>query len=281
MGPVFVGGTGRSGTTIVARLLGAHPAYQVIRIEVRFIVGRNGLCDLLEGRTTFRRFERRLLGPWFYREMPNGDPRGLHVLFDRVQLEQAVRAFERDLRADPWGAARAFVHGLLDPLAASAGAEAWIEMTPPNVAAASCLLQLFPDMKLIHSIRDGRDVACSVTPLMWGPDDLDAALDWWADSLEQGFAAGDGLPADRIILVQFEDLAVHHREREYARLLAFVGLEDDPAMRSYFESVMRPERAHLGRWADEVPTDRRASFEAHHRALVEALRTRGRPVPPV
>jgi Sulfotransferase family len=281
MGPLFVGGTGRSGTTIVARLVGAHPAYHVIPIEVRFVTDQKGLCDLLAGRTTFERFERRLLGQWFYRELPNGETRGLHTLLDRALLERALRVLGRDLGADPWRAGRAFVHELLDPLAASAGAQSWIEMTPPNVEAAGCLLRLFPDTKLIHSVRDGRDVACSVTPLVWGPKDLDESLDWWADHLEQGFAACDGLPPDRVILVNLEDLAVHHREREYARLLGLLELEDDPAMRAYFETVMTPERAHVGRWVNEVPADRRTSFEAHHRALVDALRARGRPVAPV
>ncbi len=281
MGPLFVGGTGRSGTTIVARLLSAHPAYHVIPIEVRFVAEQKGLCDLLAGRTTFERFERRLLGPWFYRELPNGETRGLHSLLDRAQMERAVRVLERDLRADPWRAGQAFVHELLDPLAASAGAKSWIEMTPPNVEAAECLLRLFPDAKLIHSIRDGRDVACSVTPLVWGPNDPDEALDWWADHLERGFAACDGLPSDRVLVVQLEDLTVHHREREYARLLAFMGLADDPAMWAYFETVMTPERAHVGRWVGDVPADRRDSFAAHHRALVDSLRARGRPVAPV
>ena len=46
-GPLFVGGTGRSGTTVVARILGSHPDTYMIPIEVRLIVDDDALCDLV------------------------------------------------------------------------------------------------------------------------------------------------------------------------------------------------------------------------------------------
>jgi hypothetical protein len=277
--PVFVGGTGRSGTTIVARLLGAHPDFHMIPIEVRFIVEAGGLCDVVASGAGVREFRRRMLGRWFYREAADGTTRGLHKLMDRERIEDAVRVFERRLGSDPWLAGGEFVHRLLDPLAAAAGARGWIEMTPPNARVAPTLLRLFPDMRLIHSVRDGRDVACSIAPLIWGPNDVDEALDWWAEQLEQAFAACESLPPDRVLTVQMEDLVLHERAQEYARLLAFLGLDDDPAMRAFFASGVSAERAHIGRWAEQVPADRRPAFEAHHRRLVDDLRKRGRPVP--
>ena len=39
---VFVGGTGRSGTTIVAQLIGHSAAYELGPIEVRFHTDRHG-----------------------------------------------------------------------------------------------------------------------------------------------------------------------------------------------------------------------------------------------
>ncbi|NQW31749.1 MAG: sulfotransferase, partial [Actinomycetales bacterium] len=48
LNPVFVGGTGRSGSTIVGDLLDHHPAITVtIPMEVRFITGNNGIADAL------------------------------------------------------------------------------------------------------------------------------------------------------------------------------------------------------------------------------------------
>jgi hypothetical protein len=278
MPPIFVGGTGRSGTTVTAKLLGAHPACYVIPIEVRFITDPGGLCDLAAGRTTFGRFGRKMLRHWFRRVLADGETRGVYQVLERSAIEDALPLLREQLPADPWSAAGVFAHRLLDPPAVAAGAERWIEMTPPNAVAAPALLQLFPDMRLIHSVRDGRDVACSVAQLRWGPSTPDEALDWWADSLEEAFAACDQLPPDRLLTVHLEDLVGPAREQELARICAFAGLDLDPAMRAYFESQITAQRAHIGRWRADIPAERLPSFEAHHETLVERLRRQGRPV---
>ena len=276
--PIFVGGTGRSGTTVTARLLDAHPACHAIPVEVRFITDPGGLCDLANGRTGFGEFRRRLLHRWFYRQLTNGETRGLHRILEQSKIEEALPALRDGLQRDPWQAAGAFVHQLLDPLATGAGAECWIEMTPPNARAAADLLRLFPDMRLIHSVRDGRDVACSVAPLHWGPTTPEEALNWWADSLEVAFAACELLPPDRILTVRLEKLVGQDREAELARICAFLGLDVHAALRGYFDANVTAQRAHIGRWTDDVPADRRPAFEAQYEALVERIRSPGRPI---
>lgn len=277
---VFVGGTGRSGTTIVARILGAHPDLHTIPIEVRFLVDPNGLLDLAAGRTTFERFSQELRGPWFYRELPNGETRGLHKLMGLERLDSALDSLAEGLGGDAYVAGGAFVRELLDPIALDKGAAGWVEMTPPNALAAEGLLRLLPDASLIHSVRDGRDVACSVAPLMWGPNDIDGALDWWASTLEACFDALGRVAADRVFTLQFEDLVIEARESTFARLLGFVGLTEEPSVRKYFDTQVTPERAHIGRWREDVPTDRLVAFDERYRREVEALISRGRPVSP-
>jgi hypothetical protein len=43
---------------------------------------------------------------------------------------------------------------------------------------------------------------------------------------------------------------------------------------------MTPERAHIGRWRDEVPPDRLPAFVEHHRRLAEHLAAGGWPYRP-
>ncbi|MCH1464038.1 MAG: sulfotransferase, partial [Candidatus Nanopelagicales bacterium] len=46
--PILVGGTGRSGSTIVGHLLDHHPDVTLTRpMEVRFITGNDGIADAL------------------------------------------------------------------------------------------------------------------------------------------------------------------------------------------------------------------------------------------
>ena len=274
--PVFVGGTGRSGTTILGGLLGSHPRRFVIPQEAKFHSAVGGLCDLVEGRTTLARFETQLADKWFDR----GPRMGLHRFLEWAEIEAALVELRQALRSDPERAAAAFTYRLLDPLAARAGASGWVEMTPTNVLAAPTLLRLFPGMRLVHSVRDGRDVACSVVRQRWGATDLDDALDWWGRKLERAFAVTASLPPDRVLVVQLEDLVTHDREGQLKRLLAFLDLDDDPAVRAFFEDRMIPARAHSGRWRQDVPPERLAAFEAHYAALAAGLVNAGRPYHP-
>jgi hypothetical protein len=274
---LFLGSTARSGTSVTARVLGMHPAYARIPIETKLISSPGGLCDLVRDRTTFRAFESRVRGWWFDR-----DPeRGLHLIMDRDALDAALPVLRAGLRTDPWRAARVFIHTLFDPIAVAAGKPGWIEKFPANVRQAEVLYRIFPNMRLVHVVRDGRDVAASVVGFEWGPNEYDQALEWWARRLEAGFAACDRIPPERVHVVQVEDLIARNREHEYRRLLDFLGLDDDPAMRAFFSERVTAEKLHTGRWRHEVPAARVAAFDAHHDRLARQLLRRGRPYQPV
>ncbi|MEI7743080.1 MAG: sulfotransferase [Chloroflexota bacterium] len=274
--PLFVGGTGRSGTTITAKILGAHPDYWMVPFEVRFLSDNGGLCDVVDGKASVGKFERLVTGRWFDR----GPKQGLHLLADKPTLAAAVRELGAGMDKEPLAAAARFVDRVLGPGTQAMGAKGWIEMTPGLVQVAPALARIFPEGRMVHSVRDGRDVACSVVPLKWGPGDLNKALDWWAVELLEAFEACAKAPADRVLTVQLEMLIADAREAEYTRLLAFAGLADDPAMRGFFENSATPERSHRGRWRTDVPADVLPGFAARYRATVDKLLAAGWPYRP-
>ena len=53
----------------------------------------------------------------------------------------------------------------------------------------------------------------------------------WALVLRKGEEVANAIPPDQLLVLQLEDLVLAQRERCYARLLEFVGLTDDDAMR--------------------------------------------------
>lgn len=274
---LFLGSTARSGTSITQVLLGHHPAYSRIPVEAKFIAGRGGLRDLVRDRTTYGAFEKKIAGAWFDR-----DPgRGLQLIMKRAAIEDALRTLRSGLRSDPFRAGGAFTHALLDPIAAADEKPGWIEKFPANIRVADVLYRMFPNMRLVHIVRDGRDVASSVVRFSWGPNNHDDALDWWARRLEAGFAACDRIPRDRVHVVQVEDLIARDRDHEYQRLLDFLGLADDPSMRAYFDERVTASNLHMGRWRREVPQDRLFEFDAHHERLAQEILRRGRPYRPV
>ena len=198
--PVFVGGTGRSGTTVTARLIGAHPHYHMIPIEVRFITDPRGLCDLAVGSCTLAQFEKSLDHRWWHRMIQDGSTRGLHKIMDRPLVDRGLARLRSELSGDPYAACGEFARSLLDKVAEKAGADGWVEMTPPNAIRAGELLRMFPDAKLVHSVRDGRNVAASVARMNWGPDTIGEALEWWAERLREAHESMDAETRQRVFL---------------------------------------------------------------------------------
>ena len=273
--PVFTGGTGRSGTSITGKLIGAHHRYHMIPIEIRIITDPRGLCDLAAGRCSLSQFVRKLDERWWHRATATGQSRGLHKLMERSALDGALDQLATELESDGSAACRRFVHRILDPIANASGAEGWVEMTPPNALKAGELLRMFPDSRLVHSVRDGRDVAASVVEMTWGPDTFDEALEWWADSLREAAASVDDEVRDRVLVVAMEDLTHRDREAAFRRIVGFLDLDEDASMVDFFEQAVDPDRAHISRWTRGLTPDRRAEVDARYREIVAELNAAG------
>ena len=243
---------------------------------MRFISLGGGLCDLALGRISVDEFEKNFLGEWY----TSVGRRRIDRDIDRAIVDPALARLRRQSERDPWAAGRAFAHAVLDPFAERAGARGWVEMTPGNALRAKHLARMFPGMRLVHTYRDGRDVAASVVPLHWGPTDVDEGLDWWAERLERAFKSSAAVSPQRVHHLQIEDLVLRDRDEAYRRLLEFVGFAS-PEMRVFFNERMTEANAHLGRWLRDVPPDRREAFEAHHDRLAADLTGRGRPYVPL
>lgn len=260
--------------------------------ESRFLTDQFGLCDLVEGVPWPRRlvsrlrhgnrmevFEQRLRGPWFRRTAGNGKVVGLHQGIDEATLEQALDGFRRRFRKDPEGASARLSHELLDPPAVSAGKPRWIETTPANAARAASLIRIFPDLRLVHMIRDGRDVAASVAARYWGPDDIDEALDWWEERMLRGGRGVAQLPPHQVLTIQLEDLVLRRREETLHAILTFLDLEPVDEVVRFHAEQMRSEHAHVSRWASAMDAAARARFDRRYEAILERLTAAGVPVP--
>jgi Sulfotransferase family len=280
---VFIGGTGRSGTHALAQLLGRHSRLADVPIEARFHCNKRGMPDLLEGRITLEGYVAKLRGFWWHRVRVDGQPRGLYNLMRQADFDAAVERFEAAFDDDPVVACRELFCELLWPVAERKGKPGLVEMSSHNVRASQTLLRLFPDARFIHALRDGRDSAASVTGKTWGPRRIGAAVGWWADRLraiEDGFRGSEdgaaySIPADRFRVVLLEDLVGYEREGTYAGLLGFLGLDDEPEMREFFATEMTAEKAHLGRWRQQLKGPRRAWVQRRYEWTVATLEREG------
>jgi len=156
------------------------------------------------------------------------------------------------------------------------GKSRWGDKTPHYVFFLRELNALFPDMRVIHLLRDGRDVACSHLDLRsrgqsWTAPSAPAAAAWWAASIH---AAGRMAPAlgDRFVEVRYEDL-VHDPEATVERLCAAVGVAYSPEMvhrrdhvvssrSQLFSGASAPVAGRARTWESELTPRQVAEFEA-------------------
>jgi hypothetical protein len=213
MRPIFIGGCPRSGTTLLGTVLGAHPE----------------CCPVPEAQ--------------FKIEALSGLPRNAKP----VQALPALQAALRSPRFRDWKSAAEqlgqngigqvdsypeLIDRLVTRYAEVAGkrqATHWIDGTPSNKNFLPTLLQMFPDARAIHIVRDGRAVANSVMRRDWGPNTVITAAYWWLGHLSHGLAAEQSLPSVRIRRVRYETLVSHPKDT-LVGLCQWLGLEYSECM---------------------------------------------------
>lgn len=285
---VFVGGTGRSGTHLVAKLIGRHAEYHNVPIECRFHADPGGFADLLAGRTTPERFLRRLRGFWWHRYRSGGkspdilpwislgrEPRGLHKLVSRERFEAAAARFEATAATDLEGACRELFWSLLGPLAEEAGKPGLAEMSCANTVAAPALARIFPQARFVHVVRDGRDASASRVRQGRGilaPRTRVEGIHWWERRVRRIEEALAAVPEERVLTLSLDWIVQRPPNRRGYRLLRrFLEIEKQDRPDTLFKRKVSPQRANLGRWKRGLSERRRRRVRREYEAALERM----------
>jgi len=297
--PVFIGGTGRSGTTILLNLLSRHPDFHAsMPREIKFLTSRHGLVDIaltrplaieenfkakrnnliaralpLFGQSKLSLFKKELRGAWWSETGKKGNPRGLIQGITREELEKALENFEAGFKVDCITASRALFESLSRAQMKDGVKRYFGDSTPVNIMQADLINMLLPGSKFIHVIRDGRDVASSVVKEKWGPSEHFAALDWWKWRIVTGQMALSTIKAENKLELRIEDLVIHRREETLEKIKNFLNLPDNKRFDAYFHDEILPEKLHAGRWKSEPVNT--TKFTARYQTILQDLSANG------
>jgi hypothetical protein len=231
---VFIVGCPRSGTTLLQRLLDAHPRLAIIH-ETHWI-------------------------PKFYHKAVRQNPQALVTpelitkLLKRPKLAhlgldgEALGAEYRQGQPIPYAD---FVSAIFDRFGQGRGKPLVGDKTPAYARSVDLLHALWPRARFIHLIRDGRDVCLSamnwrkpgrllLRAATWKEDaDITAAL-WWEWHVRMARQSGQRLGPDLYHEVRYEAL-VERTSAECDRLCAFLGLPYDGVMLRFHEGRTKRE----------------------------------------
>lgn len=273
---LFIVGCPRSGTTLLKRMVDAHP-HIAITPETqwipRYFKRRKGLTPkgLVTPKLIHKLFEHRrfpLLG------------------IDRDKLVRLI-GFSKSLSYS------SFVTGIFDLYGEANGKQLVGDKTSGYVRNLHVLHTLWPRAKFVHLIRDGRDVCLSIINwskadratgffATWAEDPVSTTALWWQCNVQLGREVGYPLGPDLCYEIRYESL-VADPANECAKLCAFLGVPYDDAMLRYHESrkITDPglEEGHpwlpitpgLRNWRSQMPAEDVERFEAAAGDLLNKL----------
>jgi hypothetical protein len=259
--PFFVLGAARSGTTMLRLMLNRHSRL-AIPFESQFL--RLILAELPADRPL--------------------EPHEVARATDLVTGEKNFRTWHlapEQVREQLLKLAPARLPVLVDALfrmeIAGSGKPRWGDKTPHYYLCWRELMGLFPGSKLIHIVRDGRDVCRSLAKVGWhGPTDRDRA-GYWSLRVEMAHAAARELGPERNFIIRYEDLVLETRAT-LESLCDFLVEAYEPEMLRFYEDaslhlsdidgdvhgklLRRPRPEDVGRWRREMPEADQIEFEA-------------------
>jgi Sulfotransferase family len=262
---LFSGGTGRSGTTIVGRLLSRHSKVTMAKpAEIKFLTAGNGILDLSQRRRVgkykrlifndrlhLERFKYRLFHDWWQRDSKFGGSAGLFQGISEEQLKEIYSHLKRNFDLDIKKASQSFMRDYIEIQLQNARKDLWIDTTPVNIFRSSEIQQLLPGCRFIHMVRDGRDVISSAIREKWGPTNYEDGLIWYRRRMIRNLKNGITLK-DCTITLSLEDLVINNRQESLEKLLGFLGIEEERNFREFFDKMMLASSINQGRWKSEV-----------------------------
>ena len=318
----LIGGSGRSGTTILKQVFLGHP--QVAKVpEYRFSIDPDGLVDfysacdrgwspyhydmrlkrleaLLRAVGRHRRIAR--IGAYMQQRynlqkfgLPNLVPRYAGVAFERycpdflALVERLINSLREFSYRGQWNGSRCLVRSAMyfsgetehNELALALGdfwravinsvclhqrRQHFVEDNTWNILWFDKVRELLPQARLVHVLRDPRDVIASYTRMRWAPSDPLQAMRWYKAIIGRWFRLKPSLDRESYREVRLEDL-VREPERTLREICIWWGIPWDSSL---LETDLG--RSHSGRWKRDFSAATGATLSAE---LADELREMG------
>lgn len=207
--PIFIVGTGRSGTTLLRLLLNAHPNIYLTH-EASFYL----MLPVILGKNAAWR--------WFNRYVKT-------FMFDWIHVdEEAIRQSAPTPLS--WKNVDLIFRAIMKCKAEQYGKRRYGDKTPFNSGELKKIYRDFPDARVIHIVRDPRQTVASLMRMPWAPSSI------YLNSYYCHLQVKRTLPyADRIYEVTLEDL-VADPEKTMRGILAYVDEPWDDAVLSHHKA---------------------------------------------
>lgn len=210
----FVVGTPRSGSTLLSSILSRHSTVAVPP-ETSFFL---------------RTFDRRFLFYLFNWYSINFRAAMVDYLFTNsrfLDLGLSKSAVLEEFGKYPVGYKFLF-RSFLQVFAVTQGKNRVIEKTPTHLEYVDIIMKWYPDSKIVHILRDGRDVSLSLMQVPWTHKSLERHAAYWAWCARKSRKLEHKYP-ENFYTIKFEEL-IAAPEQAIRKVCAFLGVDFEMSM---------------------------------------------------
>ena len=206
--PFFIVGCSRSGTTLLQVLLDAHPHIAIPPESLIFA----HFAEIFD----------------CYGDL--GKESNLHALVKDILDDERIKRWGLGISVAHFCerlrdfSVRGVIEHLFQLYAEKEGKTRWGDKTPEHVFFLKEIKTVFPEARLIHLVRDGRDVAESLMRVFFGPNTIDRAALAWEKSVLTFREFKSHLKSTEYLEIHYENL-VRSPEQELKKIFDFLGEE--------------------------------------------------------
>jgi hypothetical protein len=238
--PIFIFGCPRSGTSLLSKILNSHPRIAIpyeSHIYNTFYSWLKYYGDLKVAKN-----RERLVDDIFSTDV-------FHDWFPAPNRDHTLNAIER---YDFHGV----VEAIMSAWAQDQGKQRWGEKTPAHLFYWREILDGFPNVQIIHIVRDGRDCALSWKQSRVGPKHIYLTAQGWVKNLETIDDLKPVLNQDSFFEIKYEEL-VSNTELTVQKMCEFLGEEYTPEMLDFYKDKIpyKTDQQNLQNLARPIITD--------------------------
>ncbi len=266
---VFIVGCPRSGTTLLQRVVNAHP-------KIAVMPESPWIYQLLKQRTgmTPERTVKKDIVPALLEH-----PKFANLGITREQLQSLIGENQRATYAT-------FVQRIFHLYGKMQDKDLVGNKTPALVRRLEVVHELWPEARIVHLIRDGRDVFLSMknrplrnrdsrSRIAWAEDPVSTVGLWWELNVQMGRKAGETL-GPRLYYEMSYELLVSNPTGACKKLCGFLEVPQSDAMLRFYErgktqKDSRPITPGLRDWRSQMPPEDVEVFESAAGRMLDDL----------
>jgi hypothetical protein len=249
---LFVGGTGRCGTSIILEYLGNNSEiYSTKKAEIKILTTKKGLLDLYDNKN---------LNDFNYyieQSILNKDNE-YNVFINSLKNKDVLtmlNELNKNFNFNNKESIKQFYNNCFyKQNITKSNIKYLADSTPESVMNSDRIVEIIPNSKFIHMIRDGRDSGYSNYKTMENnkffykiKNEFDG-LNIWYEKIIKSFKSIEKLNNDKYINIRIEDFVVNDSKNQKEKIINFLKIDDEIRMKSFYSNKIKESSMSTGKW---------------------------------